>query len=670
MNINNIKIFKEKKEMLLEDQSSKTIYKLLLRYSPQQNEKVETKKSLVYSDNLNSIILAVMNDPEEKLLCINNDFSFYGGGWQSWGYGGEIDPDEIQKKFIPLIPQYKNYIEMPGINVVKGGIKKDKILTGQFIVYFRWGSRYLVMASTGTSNAFRSSFITKKDSNVLPPVEFCINRKNRNIYLSIAAMGKEWKTDELVSEISVFTAGNYFELQEIIHNLYCTGRDSRLSTFKAISASKKRMTLAGWESWYNHYADINEKLISDDLNALNTTGNIISKYFIEQNKDVVFQVDDGWEQGIGQWECERKRFPGGMKKLASSIQKKGYIPGLWVAPFIIDWSSDFCLMHQQWVLKNKKGKPVHAGFNFTWGTPFGKQQPSLPYSFFCLDLSNDEVLDYLNQLMEKIINDWGFRYIKLDFLYAGMINGAFKNGGSAYHWYNRALKVLTVRKTNKFGQAVYYLGCGLPFEQSYNLLPLSRIGPDTKEDWDTNILAKLNFSARAGAVVNLKSTLGHAFWNSSVYINDPDVIFLRNENISLTQTEKELIALVNYLFASQIMHSDDPSTFNEETDEPLTQKIISYYKLFEGEKFGLLNKTSSTYYIFSKSGKYCGFINLNDEDAEFTKDELLASVKNCIDSTQLEDICCNYKIDGQKYIAQSHSISIFKISGENENAGS
>ena len=79
--------------------------------------------------------------------------------------------------------------------------------------------------------------------------------------------------------------------------------------------------------------------------------------------------------------------------------------------------------------------------------------------------------------MEKAINVWGFRYLKLDFLFAGMIDGKFANGGSAYIWYDRAVKKLTRRVINSSGERVAYLGCGLPFESSFMYFPLSRIGP-------------------------------------------------------------------------------------------------------------------------------------------------------------------------------------------------
>ena len=81
--------------------------------------------------------------------------------------------------------------------------------------------------------------------------------------------------------------------------------------------------------------------------------------------------------------------------------------------------------------------------------------------------------------MDTVINKWGFRYIKLDFLYAGMLWGNYTQKTASYKIYSRAIQTITSFKNTKNGKAVAYLGCGLPFELSFKTLPLSRIGCDT-----------------------------------------------------------------------------------------------------------------------------------------------------------------------------------------------
>ncbi|MBQ5401272.1 MAG: alpha-galactosidase [Treponema sp.] len=589
------------------------------------------------------------------------DFSFYGGGWQSWGFGGELGPGQKQKNYFPLIPQWKKYTTFPGkwpSDVGGKNPKSPSILKGQFLIYLRWENTYLVLASTA---AFGND-----DGNPLPPVQFYVDRKKRTVSVGIYADGKRWSRMELMGRLVVFSAKTFFALRDGVGFIFAEGRSERHACLEFLGGHDGIVKCAGWESWYNHYADINQKLIAADLDSLGGNGNIINSMYSQKNLPVVFQVDDGWEKSLGDWDANLERFPDGMTALATSISDAGYIPGLWIAPLIIDLRSETAKKHPDWILRAENGKPINAGMNPLWGAKFGSDQPSYPYSYFCLDLSRDDVLEHLDSLMEKAVNVWGFRYLKLDFLFAGMIDGKFANGGSAYLWYDRAVKKLTRRVINSSGERVAYLGCGLPFESSFMSFPLSRIGPDTKECWDIDWLRRINYTARTGAKPNLQSTLGHAFWDQKIFINDPDVIFLRYTNIKLDDGEKELIAMVNKMFASQIMDSDDTSDFSAD-DADFTEHVTNLYSQIEGEDFGLLNISPDVYKIFSRSGNFCGIINLSEKPHTLRKVELVNQVNyisgshHDADLVELVPVVDNCVVAGDLYTSQKHTISVFKI---------
>ena len=574
----------------------------------------------------------------------NNGYAFSRTGWESWDAGWETMADERTPRYIPfLIPALKKYIEVP-----ESSYKKENEY-GQFIIWLRWNNYYLVAASTG--NAPRSSATpagngapdtantgtgsgTTSDSIALPPVQYELCRKTNTITCRIYSTGKIWKDGEKAAEISFFLAKSYFELKDTIRFLFRGAHAGPKSGEKAPALNNAHndtrfenlaflgKTPGGWESWYNHYNKIDESLILEDLNALNKTENLIKCMYIDKKQPVVFQIDDGWQEGTGQWEINEARFPHGFEDLTEKIREKGYIPGLWIAPFIFDYRVPFIKRHPDWILRDKKGKPIPAGFNAPWGAPIGKEQPAGPHNYFALDLSRDDVLLYLDELIDRAINEWGFRYLKLDFLFAGMLYGCFTNGGAAYEWYDRAIKVLTKRTKAYNGEPVTYLGCGMPFESSFNRFPLSRIGADTKEAWDYAVLKALRYNGRPSAYVSVKDTLGHAYWNDAVYKNDPDVVFFRKENCTLTDSEKELIALVNKLFAGQIMYADDPARFNPAEESPLTQKILVLYDKFEGAQFGNVRIAPDIYAIFSSDCKYTGIINLTENKYTIAQSDL------------------------------------------------
>ena len=51
--------------------------------------------------------------------------------------------------------------------------------------------------------------------------------------------------------------------------------------------------------------------------------------------------------------------------------------------------------------------------------------------------------------------------------------------------------------------------------------------------------------------------------NGRAYGSDPDVFFLRRENIKLTEAEKALLAKVDALLGGVMLTSDDPAKYDE-----------------------------------------------------------------------------------------------------------
>ena len=536
-----------------------------------------------YHADTNSIIekLKLADLVDEKEFSISEAWINV-GGWQSWNPGFEVAPGKQQPSLINrLIKPWNNYLVFPNTT-----FKPDKnLVLAQFISYLRWGDFYLVFASVGNV------------SRVLPPVQFIFDRRDNTITIEICDKGNDWRRDDITAQIEIFTASSFFECKDKLREIYDSLHFSKISHLGK--------TPGGWESWYNHYANINEKLILEDLEALQKTENIISKGTFSSK---IFQIDDGWEQALGDWNVRQDRFPRGFASVVEQIDAAGFIPGIWIAPFIIDSRSQTAQKHPEWLLHdlNPKRPLVPAGYNPLWGKNG---------TFYCLDLSRDDVIDYLDKLMETVINEWGFRYIKLDFLYAGMLFGDYEYPTASYKIYNRAVAKLTSRLTNKKGQPVAYLGCGLPFELSFKYMPLSRIGCDTYEHWKNKMARFLNWNGRNEAYLNLKDTLGHALWNNTVFANDPDVIFVRTQNCTLTEEEKLLIAKTNILFGSQFMYSDDPGTEGT-VERKLANQINEFRNKYAAQEFGLIQTQEDIFKVFNRDRSIEGTIDLRSRHAD------------------------------------------------------
>lgn len=514
------------------------------------------------------------------------------GGWQAWSPGWEYGPGDPPPGPVRLIPSLNKYVSRDGA----GGGRRE--LVGHFIAYFRSGDAYLCVASA--------------EGGALPPVSYRIDRRARRFCAEAYAEGKSWAGGETIARLRVFVVRGVFALRDTLRALYGAGdRFARLAFLGG--GPEERFVSTGYESWYNHYTDISERTILADLEDLDRTENLINRFAVRRGRPVVFQIDDGWERAVGEWEVRTDRFPSGLRSLSGAIDAKGYIPGLWLAPFIVTRLSALYRDKPEWLLRDGRGKPVEAGFNPNWDG-----------IFHCLDLSLPEVVDYLGNLVARVVDEWGFRYLKLDFLYAGMLAGSRALGGAAYEHYDRALRILTGRTSDRAGLPVAYLGCGAPLGASYPYLPLSRIGTDTREAWDWLPGRLIGLDSRPSAFLNLRDTIGRSFLDGAVYLNDPDVVFMRRTNCSLSEHEKELIALVGYLLASQLMFSDSPGEFRE--GGGTTDRVMAAYAAIAEacpprDDFAATALGRDVFRLESRSGDLAGLVNLRSVSFELFREE-------------------------------------------------
>jgi alpha-galactosidase len=502
-------------------------------------------------------------------------------GWQSWSFGGELVGRERVKR-ARIVTSLNIYNEHPATVCGRGE------LLSNFLTYFRSGEGRLFVVSRGSP------------ASALPPISFRIGREALDLGIEAYAEGASFGRGESVAEIVVFYREGYFKAKDELRELFREyGHFERL----AFLGHDGELAPGGYESWYNHYLDIDEQIISRDIESISASPNLINEYYLSRGKPTVFQIDDGWERFVGEWQPDAAKFPRGMKVLAESIEGRGMVPGLWIAPLAVTRQAAIHRKRPEWLLRDRKGSPVLAGWNPGWGG-----------DFHCLDLSLGEVEDYLVGLFDTIIEDWGYRYLKLDFLYAGMLRGAHARGGAAYQHYDRVMRRITSRLSDSKGRPVAYLGCGAPLESSFRHFPLMRIGADTKEAWDYPSAKFVRHQGRPSAYVNLSHTIGRSLLDGTVFVSDPDVMFCRTKGMGYGEREKELIALVARLLASQVMFSDDTHEYEGGPEAEFTARIIGLFDRLSGGEYGVLRIERDVYRLFSRDGKRCGLINLSDRE--------------------------------------------------------
>ncbi|MBO5555925.1 MAG: alpha-galactosidase, partial [Oscillospiraceae bacterium] len=304
--------------------------------------------------------------------------------------------------------------------------------------------------------------------------------------------------------------------------------------FAALGVSPRtKEPIAGYSSWYNRYEAIDQESIRSDLAGC--AGQL--------RPGDVFQIDDGWEPAVGDWlEPDGKKFPQGMKAAADAIHAAGFRAGLWLAPFACRKGSRLYREHPDWMLR-VDGKPWYCGIN--WG------------GFYALDIDKPQVQDYLERVFDRVLNQWGYDLVKLDFLYAAAPFGSETESRAG-----RMIRAMELLRRLCGEKKI--LGCGVPLMPAFGLVDYCRIGCDVGLDWNDNKLMQQIHRERVSTKQSIGNTIFRRQLNGRAFLSDPDVFFLREENLKLTDREKEILSTVNSLFGGVLFHSDDMSRYRPE----------------------------------------------------------------------------------------------------------
>ena len=107
-------------------------------------------------------------------------------------------------------------------------------------------------------------------------------------------------------------------------------------------------------------------------------------------------LHEDWSQTLGTWQASTTRFPHGLKSLLDQIRQAGMVPGLWLEPEVVGPKSVLAQKPDNWFLVRH-----------------GKR--ALKNSRLLLDFRNPEVRDYLDQVIARVVHDYGVGYIKMDY---------------------------------------------------------------------------------------------------------------------------------------------------------------------------------------------------------------------------------------------------------------
>ncbi|MGM9630624.1 alpha-galactosidase [Butyricicoccus sp.] len=192
--------------------------------------------------------------------------------------------------------------------------------------------------------------------------------------------GQTFQTPEAVM---VYSDSGLNEMSQTFHKLYQT----RLA--RGYWRDRPRPILINnWEATYFDFDE--EKLVSIAQAAKNDGVEL-------------FVLDDGWfgarcndSSGLGDWYPNTDRLARGIVGLADRIDALGMKFGLWFEPEMVNKDSDLFRAHPDWRICTPGRRASH-----------GRNQ-------FVLDYSRKEVVDYIYEMMAKILTEAKVSYIKWD----------------------------------------------------------------------------------------------------------------------------------------------------------------------------------------------------------------------------------------------------------------
>ncbi len=247
---------------------------------------------------------------------------------------------------------------------------------------------------------------------------------------------------------------------------------------------------AGWCSWYYYWDRVTEADVLANLAALDDLALDVG----------VVQVDDGHQSGMGDWLSRSPAF-GPLSELASAVTGTGRRAGIWTAPFLVGSDSELARAHPDWLVRGAVAAEQH------WG-----QQIRV------LDVTRPAAREHLSEVYRTLVAE-GFTYHKVDFLYAGAMEGGRAEDASPLDAYRLGMSVIR----EALGDDAVLVGCGAPLLPSIGLFDAMRISPDV----DPALEPPEGDLSQPGMRSALASGRARAWQNGRLWVNDPDCVLAR-----------------------------------------------------------------------------------------------------------------------------------------------
>jgi hypothetical protein len=307
--------------------------------------------------------------------------------------------------------------------------------------------------------------------------------------------------EQLISERLLFSVDNDYHRQlEFYGSLIRQLHHARVSA----------PTPMGWWSWTAYYFGLNEQTALTNAQWLSEHLRSFGYNF--------FHIDEGYQYARGEYITpDAALFPHGIADFERKVSNQGLVSGIWTAPFEVSERSWVYQTHPEWLVRNANDQPIHIG----WVDHRSKDQ------LFALDTTNPGAQDYLRKTYSALVNDWGIRYIKLDFMEDSGVEGYYyRPSTTAFEAQRIGLGIIR----EAVGENTLLDKDGSEMLNPVGYVDMGRIAGDTGHAFDDTKVAAPAVAARY-------------YMNRNFFVADPDAFNVSAQTVDAHDSGQQALSL-------------------------------------------------------------------------------------------------------------------------------
>ena len=207
----------------------------------------------------------------------------------------------------------------------------------------------------------------------------------------------------------------------------------------------------GWNSWYELWNTVKAEDLLGNAHMFNQ---LFQSRLRGPHLPAYIVLDDGWQQAWGDWYPNNK-FPHGISSVAKELNDQGFTMGIWIAPLLVAKNSQLARNHPEWLVQGARYSHPTTG------------------EYGVLDVTNPKAAEHLQATISRLVG-WGLKLLKIDFLFAGTLEGKRYKQVTGSEAYEIALALIRAAA----GEQTQLMAVGAPPVPTLKYVDGWRVGGD------------------------------------------------------------------------------------------------------------------------------------------------------------------------------------------------